>query len=166
MNSLEELSNFCKLILFKIADNQDQFHRLKLCSIEGFSEKEKSVLSLLRKLKELKNGRRMFVFEEETTGNNGILEKELSEKIKEAKVELLIANVTNTTKDLIVENFIETNPILQAVYSSQKSTKQDRIINSSLENCDIIISKLLKLHNVLLENEKKVMPLQKEVLSI
>ncbi|KAG5437707.1 hypothetical protein PCANB_000744 [Pneumocystis canis] len=166
MDSLGELSDFCKLILFKIADNQDQFHRLKLCSSEIFSEKERSVLSLFKKLRELKNERKMFIFEEEIAENNNILDKELSERIRKAKYELLIANATNITKDLIVENFIETNPILQAVYLNQKLTEQDRIINSSLENCDNIISKLLKLHNILLENEKKVMPLQKEVLKL
>lgn len=58
--------------------------------------------------------------------DNNILDQELSEKIKEAEFELLIANATNTTKDLIIENFIETNPILQAAYSTQDSSKQDK----------------------------------------
>ncbi|EMR08160.1 hypothetical protein PNEG_03335 [Pneumocystis murina B123] len=166
MNSLKELSSFCELLILNITEDRNQFHRLKLCPSEVFNEKERNVLLLYKKLEELRNKRKMLLFEEEISVDNNILDQELSEKIKEAEFELLIANATNTTKDLIIENFIETNPILQAAYSTQDSTKQDKIIGLCLENCDNIISNLLNLHNILLKNEKKIVPLQKEVLNL
>ncbi|CCJ31049.1 unnamed protein product [Pneumocystis jirovecii] len=148
MNSLKELSSYCKLMLLEVTEDQIQFHRLKLHS-EVFSKKERSV-----------------ILDEEIVVDNSISEKDLSEKIKEGQFELLIANATNTTKNLIIENFIETNPILQAVYSNESLTEQDRAINFSLGNCDNIISKLLKFHNFLLKNEKKILHLQKETLKL
>ncbi|KTW25695.1 hypothetical protein T552_03307 [Pneumocystis carinii B80] len=164
MNSLKELSGFCELLILSITEDRNQFHRLKLCFSEVFNEKERNVLSLFKKLEELKNERKMLLFEDEIVVDNSILDQELSEKIKEAEFELLVANATNTTKDLIIESFVETNPILQAVYSTQDSTKQNKIIGLCLENCDNIISNLLNLHNILIRNEKKIAPLQKEVL--
>ncbi|KAG5513295.1 hypothetical protein PMAC_001358 [Pneumocystis sp. 'macacae'] len=150
-------------VLLEVTKNQIQFHRLKLHS-EVFSEKERSVLLLLEKLEELNNEKKMIILDEKVVVDNTTLEKDLSEKIKEAQFELLIANAINTTKNLIIENFIETNPILQAVYFNGSLTEQDRAINSSLEKCDNIISKLLKFHNFLLKNEKKILYLQKKIL--
>ncbi|KTW29156.1 uncharacterized protein T551_02430 [Pneumocystis jirovecii RU7] len=165
MNSLKELSSYCKLMLLEVTEDQIQFHRLKLHS-EVFSKKERSVLLLLEKLEKLKNEKKKVILDEEIVVDNSISEKDLSEKIKEGQFELLIANATNTTKNLIIENFIETNPILQAVYSNESLTEQDRAINFSLGNCDNIISKLLKFHNFLLKNEKKILHLQKETLKL
>ncbi|QSL66967.1 hypothetical protein MERGE_001354 [Pneumocystis wakefieldiae] len=161
MNSLKEISDFCGLLILNIIENQNQFHRLKLCPSIVFNEKERNVLSLLKKLEELKNERKMLLFEEEISVDNNILDQELSEKIKEAEFELLIANATNTTKDLIIEKYF-----LSAAYSTQDSSKQDKIIGLCLKNCDNIISNLLNLHNILLKNEKKIVPLQKEVLNM
>ncbi|KAG4305856.1 hypothetical protein PORY_000766 [Pneumocystis oryctolagi] len=165
MNSLKELSDLCKFIILKTTENQNQFHRLKLHS-EIFNEKERLILSLVERLEELKNEKRNLALKEKIIIDNNILEEQLPEKIKEAEFELFIANAANITKDLVIENFIETNPILHAVYLNQNSTEQDRIINFSIENCDNIISNLLKLHNILLRNEKKILPLQKKVLKL
>lgn len=155
MNSLKELSSYCKLMLLEVTEDQIQFHRLKLHS-EVFSKKERSVLLLLEKLEKLKNEKKKVILDEEIglllnyiiflfninlVVDNSISEKDLSEKIKEGQFELLIANATNTTKNLIIEkyyvyllfnysnwisSFIETNPILQAVYSNESLTEQDR----------------------------------------